>query len=171
MKIEKGTFIILGVLVVFVLYICIGILVKNKSNKNYGLAYVYNVRSERGPGLIGDYNFTIKSKKFAGTIGDGKQNFKKYFVVEFVKKTPWLCGIKIEIPINPNDLVPQPPEGWDECPINEDGSIKDKYKRRDKNGNIIKSKSVPKPSQKKKNSKVDEDIEREAMKLIMEKKK
>ncbi len=176
MKLDKGTKILYAILITIAIYSIVSHLyrinVKKHSIKCYAIGYIYDYISLKGSSHPGKYYYYINKSQYKGSTSDnGDRNLKKYFIVEVLKEKPGWSDIKIEIPINPSNLIPQPPEGWNECPINEDGTIKDKYKRRDKNGNVIKSKSVPKPSQKKKNSKLDEDIEREAMKLLMENKK
>src|SRR5690554_505825 len=62
-------------------------------------------------------------------ISDGHKRLSQYYITEFVANSPRMSAIKIKTPIDPQSIVPQPPGGWTECPINEDGSIKEKYKR------------------------------------------
>ncbi len=118
---------------------------------------------------IPKYTYKINNKEYIGKKYNIIQD--KYYIIAIPTKRFDFNVIEIEIPINPNDLVRQPPEGWNECPINKDGTIKAKYRRRDKNGNIIKSKPTDKSSIKKKKNKNEEKIDEQALDLIFENRK
>lgn len=128
MKIDKETFFYSAILIGLVIYIIVGSIYKEKSEKKYAIAYIFDFRVGTGSLPVGRGRFYVNNKGYRTSISNGIERLNKYFIVEFVVNAPRLCGIEIEIPIDPAHLVPQPPGGWDECPINKDGSIKEKYK-------------------------------------------
>lgn len=100
------------------------------SDKIFAIGNV-NEKEFRGAGPSSNrYTFNLNGKQYQG-IGWGSTFIKQgeYYIVIVAEKDPTINDVQIQIPINPSLLVPQPPDGWTECPINEDGSIKEKYKR------------------------------------------
>ena len=100
------------------------------SGKIFAIGSV-NEKEFRGAGPSSNrYTFNLNGEQYRG-IGWGSTLVKQgeYYIVIVAEKDPTINDVKIQIPINPGLLVPQPPGGWTECPINEDGSIKEKYKR------------------------------------------
>ncbi|RCW29992.1 hypothetical protein [Marinilabilia salmonicolor] len=128
MKIDKETFFYSAILIGLVIYFIAGYIYKENSGKKYAIAYIYDFRCDTGPFPTGLGKFYINDKKYRTDIPHGSERLNKYFIVQFVKNHPKISEIKIEVSINPAHLVPQPPGGWTECPINENGSIKEKYK-------------------------------------------
>jgi hypothetical protein len=93
-----------------------------------------NEKEFRGAGPSSNkYTFKLNGNQYQG-IGWGSTLVKQgeYYIVVVAKKDPTINDVQIQFPINPKLLVPQPPDGWTESPINEDGSIKEKYKRHKK---------------------------------------
>ncbi len=141
----------------------------NKAEKKYALAFVKGLVGG-GAGPSQDrYTYVLANITYVGKKYSLKQ--KRYYIVTVLDSDFSAKSIEIKYPVDRNILVPQPPEGWDECPINEDGTIKAKYRRRDKNGNIIKSKPTDKSSIEKKKNKNEEKIDEQALDLIFENRK
>lgn len=120
------------VLIIFISYIVFNNISWRIAARNFAVGLVYKKTSHGTAGVIGEYSFRIKEKVYFGEIGNANVTFNKYFIVEFIVDKPKRNRISIQQPIDPQSIVPQPPGGWTECPINEDGSIKEKYKRHKK---------------------------------------
>ncbi len=95
------------------------------SEKLYAIAFVKGKVSGSGPSRE-KYIYTIESKKY----DDCKYNLiqDKYYIVTILKDDFSKNSIEVEIPVDPTKLLPQPLNGWKECPINEDGTIKEKFR-------------------------------------------
>ncbi len=128
MKIDKEAIFLYGSLIAFVLYFIYGEIQWKTEKKRYAVGYVYDIQSIRGAGPMGVFYMKINGKRYEGTVGHGNTNVNKHFIVEFVENTPRMCRIVIEKPIKRYQLVPQPPGGWEECPIKENGAIKEKFR-------------------------------------------
>ena len=132
MKLDKGTFFLYSILVVLSIYFIVSHIYAKNSELGYAIVFIYDFQSVRGPSPIGLGEFHVNDKKYMAKISDGHKRVGQYYITEFVANSPRMNAIKIKTPIDPQNLVPQPPGGWTECPINEDGSIKEKYKRHKK---------------------------------------
>ncbi len=166
---KKLPFVILfTVVLIIILHLTYKRVTWNNSDKIFVIGLVDGKQGGNGPARD-RYSYIIKDIKYFGAGYDLEQ--KCYYIVKVLDKDYSRHGILIKKTVDPNDLVPQPPEGWDECPINEDGTIKAKYRRRDKNGNIIKSKPTDKSSIEKKKNKDEEEIDEQALDLIFENRK
>ncbi len=128
MKIDKSSIIIFGFLSSLALYIIYGQIEWKIKTKKYAIAYVFKIHSVRGPGPRGDYLFTINDEEYKGTVENGNKKLHKFFIVEFIEGTPRMNRIVIEKPLKRHLLIPQPSGGWQECPINENGTIKKKFR-------------------------------------------
>ncbi len=102
------------------------------STKGYTLAYVYDLEYHSRGEYNGKYQFKIGKATYKGKVNHGKDKHLQYFIAEFIIEVPKTNRINIEIPVNPKSLTAQPPEGWTECPINKDGTIKEKFKAKSK---------------------------------------
>lgn len=133
MKINNQSILVYSILLGFAIYFSYGQIKWKNSAKIYCIGYVYDVTYTRNM-YYAMYSFRINDEKKLGEQGKGKKLINKHFIVEVVKNSTRMSRIPIQYPVNPNSLVPQPPGGWAECPINEDGSIKEKYKRKSVSG-------------------------------------
>ena len=132
MKLDKETFFPYSILVVLSIYFIVSYIYAENSELGYAIVFIYDFQSVRGPSPTGLGEFHVNDKKYRASISDGSKRVGQYYITEFVANCPRMNAIKIKTPIDPQSIVPQPPGGWTECPINEDGSIKEKYKRHKK---------------------------------------
>ncbi len=132
MKTDKETIILSSILLVFALYVIYTQIRWEVTSKSYAIAYVF--KSQAGVGAITDgyYFYSINNKRYEGTVERGNVNLNKYFIVEIISSNPKLSRIEIEKSIKPDLLIPQPKEGWEECPINKNGTIKEKFRVKNK---------------------------------------
>lgn len=121
--------IVFGILIILIFHVLYKNFDWKNSTKRYAVGFVNKKTSQGTAGVFGEYSFLIKETKYFGEVGNENINFNKFFIVEFIDENPKRNRISIHHTIDPEKLVPQPPGGWTECPINEDGSIKEKYKR------------------------------------------
>lgn len=139
-KFDTQTIVIYGLLALFVLYCIVVYNYRINADKRYALGYAYETTSSHAYPLL-KIKYKINNKGYT-TDTKGKENIHKFFIVECVENAVWIGTVEIKIPIDPNLLEEQPYGGWEECPINENGSIKKKYRRRDSQGNIINPEST-----------------------------
>ncbi len=133
MKTDKETVVLVTIFLAIIAYVIYGQFLWKYEPKSYAIGYVYDAFSIRGAGPLGKFYITVNGKRYEGTVKNGFENINKHFIVEFISSTPRACDIAIEKSVNYHHLTPQPPEGWTECPINEDGSIKEKFRAKNYN--------------------------------------
>jgi len=97
-----------------------------QADKIYAIAHVTGKLSGTGPARD-KYSYKINNTSYFGADYHLMQG--SYYIIEVMLNDYNNHNLLIEKKVSPNDIFPQPPGGWTECPINEDGSIKEKYKR------------------------------------------
>ena len=125
---NKSTILVFSILLGFAVYISFGQIKWKISTKLYCIGYVHDLNYSRNMHYA-KYTFKINNENISGEQGNGKELLNNHYIIEVVKNQARMNRISIQQPIDPQSIVPQPPGGWTECPINKDGSIKEKYKR------------------------------------------
>jgi hypothetical protein len=95
----------------------------------YAIAIVKGKGGGAGPSKH-IYHYQIHEKEYTGSSYDLQQG-ERYIVV-LPSKRKSSSELITTMNIDYSKISPQPPGGWTESPINEDGSIKEKYKRHKK---------------------------------------
>lgn len=111
----------------------------NSSDMIYAIAIVKGKGGGAGPSKH-IYHYQINDKKYTGSSYEIQQG-EKYIVV-LPSKHKSSSELVTTIKINYSEISDQPPGGWAECPINEDGSIKEKYKRKSVSGKTEENKKT-----------------------------
>ena len=120
------------ILIIFVIVIGRFVLLQycwSSSEMIYAIAIVKGKRGGAGPSKH-IYHYQINDMEYTGSSYDIHQG-ERYIVV-LPSKRKSSSELITTMNIDFSEISPQPPGGWTECPIHEDGSIKEKYKRHKK---------------------------------------